>query len=318
MCGQLPVSQGNGDESCSVRGASDIQYSLGVALHGSHRSTIPSALATGVQLRLRPAAIAVLSCPLYTACAVVPPVPPDFALPIRAIIAQSVCELRDAFVDIEKKPQFDRFQARHWLVTIAIVPRADTDIGLSGGLTRKHVNDSVRAVTWALGGPGVSVNDKGIRSTGVNFNFKSGPLMDDRELQCPPEYPSVHVLAQHLGVGQWLIRSAEALRISKALTIDKPVYNTQITIRFAANGTYTYSFPAGADVAAAGASYGLDEQLNISMAPIDPPKQLVVVSLPNGQTFSEEAPVSRIQVESAQDRLDLLGIETAIQNLRVQ
>jgi hypothetical protein len=137
--------------------------------------------------------------------------------------------------------------------------------------------------------------------------------MRDKVLQCPPPIPSLHVLAQHLGVEAWLRRTAEAMTIASSANIDKPTYNTEITIKFAANGSYTFTFPPGTDLATFGGSYILDEQLNISMAPIS--KKISVVTLPVGQTFGADA-ITSTQEQAAQSRLDLIQLEQAIRSIQ--
>ena len=73
--------------------------------------------------------------------------------------------------------------------------------------------------------------------------------------------------------------------VAESLSADKPNYNSEITIKLQANGTYTYTFPAGTDLASFGGYYSLDEQLNISMVPIADTKTLTVTSLPNSQQY---------------------------------
>lgn len=250
-------------------------------------------------------------------CAVIPDIPPDFALPVRAIVAQTACELRDAFVVLDSAPQFKRFKAKQWQVTIALLPRTEADLNVAGGLSRRSLSSPIRFTNWTLSGPGAQIDDKGIRSSAIYFNFVSGSLMADRTLQCPPDYPSVHVLAQHLGVGKWLFRSADALSVASSLSPDKPSYNSEITIKLQANGSYTYTFPAGTDLATFGGYYSLDEQLNISMAPIADKQTLEVTSLPSSQQYTKPV-TSRVDVESPQIRLDLQSIETAIRKLQTQ
>lgn len=250
-------------------------------------------------------------------CAVIPDIPPDFALPVRAIVAQTACELRNAFIVLDRAPEFKRFKAKQWQVTIALLPRTEADLNISGGLTRRSLSSPIRFTSWTLSGPGAQIDDKGIRSSAIYFNFASGNLMADRTLQCPPDYPSIHVLAQHLGVGRWLFRSADALSVASSLSPDKPSYNSQITIKLQANGSYTYTFPAGTDLATFGGYYSLDEQLNISMAPIPDKQTLEVTSLPSSQQYTKPV-TSRVVVESPQIRLDLQSIETAIRQLRTQ
>lgn len=108
------------------------------------------------------------------------------------------------------------------------------------------------------------------------------------------------------------------MSVASSAGIDKPTFNTEITIKFNGNGSYTYTFPPGTNLATFGGSYTLDEQLNISMAPIAPKEKLVVTSLPLGQPFhgSGRRVVSESEVQAAQTRLDLQGIETAIRKLQ--
>jgi hypothetical protein len=252
------------------------------------------------------------------ACAVIPDIPPDFALPVRAIVAQTSCELRDAFIALDTTPEFKRFKARQWQVSIALLPRTEVDLTASGGLTRRTLNNPLRFTTWALSGPGVQLDDKGIRSSGISYNFVSGKLMADRTLVCPPDYPSIHALAQHLGVGRWLFRSAETLSVASSLSVDKPVYNSEITIKLSANGSYTFTFPAGTNLASFAGSYSLDEQLNISMVPIPDKETLTVTSLPNSDQQYRKPVTSTVVVVSPEVRQDLQGIETAIRRLQTQ
>ena len=251
------------------------------------------------------------------ACAVIPDVPPDFALPVRAIVAQASCELKDAFIIIDTTPELKKFKAKQWSVSISLLPRTEVGLNASGGLTRRSLTNPLRFTTWGLTGPGVSLDDKGIRSSGITYNFASGTLMTDKTLVCPPDYPSIHVLAQNLGVGRWLFRSAETLSVAESLSADKPNYNSEITIKLQANGTYTYTFPAGIDLASFGGYYSLDEQLNISMVPIADTKTLTVTSLPNSQQYTK--PVTSTVITVAPEvRQDLQGIETAIRKLQTQ
>jgi hypothetical protein len=248
-------------------------------------------------------------------CALVPDVPPDPALPIKEILAQTACELQQTFISLSRSPNLQRFQAEQWLVNVSITPKVDTDLNGSAGWTRKHpfLGNPSRFTTWAISGPGLQLDAKAERNSGITFTFKSADLMRDKVLQCPPPIPSLHVLAQHLGVEAWLRRTAEAMTIASSANIDKPTYNTEITIKFAANGSYTFTFPPGTDLATFGGSYILDEQLNISMAPIS--KKISVVTLPVGQTFGADA-ITSTQEQAAQSRLDLIQLEQAIRSIQ--
>jgi hypothetical protein len=260
---------------------------------------------------------AALVVALLGGCAIVPNIPPDFALPVRDILAQSACELQASFNYLDSKPEFARFKAKQWLITLGIAPKVDTDLNAGGGGTRvsPYIGKPVRFTTWSVTGPGLQLDGKGERSSGISFTFTSSKLMTDKSIQCPPSSPSIHVLAQYLGVGEWLTRTAAALSVAKSAGIDKPIYDTDITVKFSANGTYSFTFPPGTDIASFGGSYMVDEQLNISMAPIADKTTLTVTSLPVGQQYSATG-TSTVQLMSAQNRLDLLGIEQAIRKLQ--
>lgn len=232
-------------------------------------------------------------------------------------MAQTACELQATFNSLEHSPYAARFKPQQWLVTVALAPKADTDVNAAGGWTRKRpfIGSPTTFGTWNIGGPGLQLDDKGERSSGVNFNFTSGELMADKTLQCPPATPSAHVLAQHLGVGEWLYRTARALSVASSASIDKPIYDTDITIKFSGNGTYTFTFPPGTNIASFGGSYSLDEQLNISMAPIPAKQSIKVVSLPVGENFKGVV-TSSVQIESTQNRLDILQLQQAILSLK--
>ncbi len=263
---------------------------------------------------------------VVTGCAIIPDVPPDFALPIQEILSHTACELRDAFRSLNTK-EYRRFKATEWLITVSLLPKANTAWNIGGGWTRKNpfVGSPTTFTTWQMTGPGIQYDAKGERSSAVNYKFKSAELIADKKLICPAT-PSAHVLAQHLGVGAWLRRSAAALEAASSAAIDKPTYNTDITIKLAANGSYTFTFPPGTNLASLGGSYSLDEQLNIGMAPTDPkPKELTVISLPAGQNLKDDGrppeqklTTSTSSVEAAQSRLDLLQLEQAIRSLQTR
>jgi hypothetical protein len=259
---------------------------------------------------------AALSVIMLGGCAILPDIPPNFALPVQEILAQTACELKDAFNSLEQSPYAKRFKPTQWLVTVSLAPKADTDLNAGVGGTRKapYVGTPANFVSWAIPAPGVQLDDRGERSSGVNFNFTSGKLMADKTLKCPPGTPSAHALAQHLGVGEWLHRTAKALSVAASASIDKPTYDTDITIKFSGNGSYTYTFAPGTNLASLGGSYSLDEQLNISMAPITGKQTITAVTLPIQQGGTVVP--SSVQVQAAQSRLDILQLQQAIQSLK--
>jgi hypothetical protein len=255
--------------------------------------------------------------------AIIPDVPPDFALPVQEILQQTACELQRAFQYLDQ-PEYSRFHAKRWLVTVSLAPKVDTDLNVSGGWTRKNPfrDNPLRFVTWAISGPGLQLDAKGEKSGGVNFTFVSAKLMADRKLQCDQPSPSMHALAQHLGVGEWLDRTARAILVAPSAGIDRPVFNTDITIKVAGNGSYTYTFPAGTDLASLGASYTVDEQLNISLVTIDEKVPVSAVTLPSGTDFANDTRTSRqisstASVEAATIRSDTIQLEQAIKSLKL-
>lgn len=254
--------------------------------------------------------------------AIIPDVPSDYMLPVGEILLQTSCELQFAFRALDVN-EYRRFHANRWLVTIALTPKVDTDLNVSGGFTRKNpfVGNPLSFVTWAVSGPGLQADAKGERTSGVSFSFNSGKLMADNKMRCDFRTPSAHALAQYLGVGSWLRRTAEAILVAPSADVDKPSYNTDITIKFAANGSYTYTFPPGTNLASAGGSYTVDEQLNISMVAIDEKKSISAVTLPSGTNFVDQTETSRLvsstaTPEVAKTRTDTMQLEQAIRSLK--
>ena len=255
-----------------------------------------------------------------TACTIVPDLPPDLAFPMREILLYTACELQVALTTFDT-PQFKRFNARKWLITVALNPKTDAEITPAGGLTNKvpALANATRFVTWALNSPGLQLDVKTERSGGVGFNFKSSNLIDDRTLSCELASPSYHVLSQHLGIREWLSRSIDAMYVTGTAALDKPTYNSDITIKFSANGSYTYTFPAGTNLASLSGSYAVDEQLNITFAPLNETAPFKVVTLPRGGKGFEPnnagPPPSSTAVQDAQVRTDLIAIEQAIKRI---
>jgi hypothetical protein len=272
------------------------------------------------------ASVAAIIGSLSGACSIIPSLPPDFALPVQDILLHTACELQEALISLDT-PEFKRFKARQWSIAVSLQPRVDTGLNVSGGWTRKNpfLGNPTTFTTWAISAPGLLFDVKAWRSGGVSFNFKSSAaLMNDKRLPCDVSTPSYHALAQHLGVGSWLRRTAAAINIASTAEIDKPTFTSDITIKLAANGSYTFTFPPGTDLAAFGGSYTLDEQLLISMTALPPtPKPITVVTLPHGDNFGDpkrvtvEVPTT-FAVESAKQRLDAIQLEQAIRNLQIR
>jgi hypothetical protein len=129
-------------------------------------------------------------------------------------------------------------------------------------------------------------------------------------------------LAQHLGVGAWLKRTADALNSAPNAELAKPSYNTDITIKFGGSGSYTYSFAHGIDLASLSGSYELDEQLNISIAAIPEKKTIQAVTLPDGERFNGlgkrgGSPVRSIaDIDAAKNTINFMQLEQAISKIQ--
>src|ERR1700726_3146200 len=122
------------------------------------------------------------------ACSIMPDLPPDLALPMREIVLYSACSLQDALRTFDT-PQYKRFNAQKWLITVSLSPKVDLDVMPGFGLTRKVPTvNLVRQTTWALGPPGAQLDVKTERSGAVGFVFKSPELIKDNTLPC--EYAS--------------------------------------------------------------------------------------------------------------------------------
>lgn len=269
-------------------------------------------------------AAAVLICFACSGCAeLAPSLPPDTTYPVRDIVARTTCDLYHAFSAVSG-PGYKRFKAKNWLIAITLTPRVDTDFQPGLGAKRfVPANVSAeRLTTWIFGGaPGVYVDFKGERTGGVAYDIKSAVLLKRGAGNCAASTPAQKMLQAHLGVQDWLLRTASTLNSNPIATIDKPSFNTDITVKFGGSGSYTYSFAHGTDFASLGGSYAVDEQLNISMTPAEETKKITFVSLPSGQNFASPGTkttrtITTISTQDAKQRLDTMQLEQAIRSLQ--
>ncbi len=258
-------------------------------------------------------------------CAIVPDIPPDPALPMRELLSHTACELQSALKWLSQNVDRKQFDANGWTIKVSLQPKAEADITPGVGLTRKSLAKQgvTRFVSWVLGGgPGVQLDLKGTRSSGVDFAFESSELIKDTRLVCDPSSPSYHVLARHLGVGEWLYRSVQAMYVTNSASIDKPSYSSVVFIKFSGNGSHTFTFPSGTDFWSLSGYYFLEEQLNINFVAKPKTKHFTVVTLPKGGAgFDPNRPAPLIYspaVLAAETRSDLAQIEQAIRNLQLR
>lgn len=67
-----------------------------------------------------------------SACSIVPPMPPDFALPMQEILLRTACELQEALISLDT-PEYRRFKPHLWSISVQLLPRVDTGVAVSGG-----------------------------------------------------------------------------------------------------------------------------------------------------------------------------------------
>ncbi|UEM12558.1 hypothetical protein J4G43_050675 [Bradyrhizobium barranii subsp. barranii] len=262
-------------------------------------------------------------------CSIIPPTLDDTSLPVREILQHTACELRYAFVKLSE-PQYASFKANKWLVAIKLSPKTDSEINGGVGSTGKSTTLSAARYfnSWALGSvgaPGGAVDAKGTRDVSITFKTSSKELISNprNQLICPVDSPRAHVLTEHLGIGEWLVRLVEAkdTAMGSLAKLDSPTYSSQIFVKFGGNGSFTYTFPFGAAFGALSGSYDMDETLLITLSPDTTSSgTLVVQTLPVGGNFKDGPDrVTVISRVNAQEKLDTTtnqqSIINAIRNL---
>src|ERR1700731_2564370 len=87
------------------------------------------------------------------ACAIMPDLPPDWALPQQEILLHTACELQAALRGLDGRTNPKQFDARGWLIKITLNPKVDADIQPGAGLTRKSpsTTGAKRFITWVIG-----------------------------------------------------------------------------------------------------------------------------------------------------------------------
>ena len=86
-------------------------------------------------------------------------------------------------------------------------------------------------------------------------------------------------------------------------------------MKFSGSGGYTYTFPAGTDLATLSGFYQLDEILNVNLTTKTPLVTAVTLP-PNGNAFASQGPVAPSVAVLQDQRGDLQQIEQAIRNSR--
>lgn len=255
-----------------------------------------------------------------TGCSIVPDLPPNTSFPVHEILQNATCEMQATLRLLDQR-RYARFKPRQWLINVTLLPKVDTEIAAGAGYTGKSSSVPVPiSSSWVIGsGPGVGIDAKGERNGAVTYNIKSRDLITTKKLDCEDVRPTYHALSQYLGVADWLVRTATAMEHNPVAEIDKPNFNSEITVKFAGDGSYSYAFPFGGASASISGNYTVDEQLQISLIPLDPPPvHFQVTTLPIGELPSSIA-VNRATgtaVTQARQRSDFIQLENTLRSLR--
>jgi hypothetical protein len=277
----------------------------------------------GGRVMLRGVRVAAVLAALFSVgnCATPPGMPPDFLLPVQQIVLHTACELRFALRAIAlDHPSFLKEQ---WAIAITLTPKIDTEAALRAGLTGKSTSSATRPFfnTWSVGNaPGAEYDLKGHTDGGASYTLTSTALLDKKNeypLQCDTASTAYNTLTQYLGVRDWLERTAAAADgdLAKLTKLDKPTYNSEITITIDGSGTFTYNYPFGTDFGNLLGSYKLDESVAIAFTS-QPAKTAQVKTLPTGAEYSSVSPSAGVVSATAQSRLDTLSLQQSIVNLQ--
>ena len=249
-----------------------------------------------------------------------PDLPPNWAMPQSEILLHAACEVQGALRTIAlNHPPKSAFDPGGWTVKFTLNPKVDADIAPGVGLTRRQPTKTtaVRFANLVLGGSSGATDEmRGERTGNLDFVVDSAKLIGD-DLGCEHEPFLLHSLTKSIGIEDWLIRSVDAAVVSHS-KIDKPSFSSEVFMKFSANGSYTYTFPPGTNLATLGGFYQLDETLNVNLIAKTPVVHITAVTLPsNGRAFASQGPVAPSTVTTLQEtRGDLQQIEQAIRNNR--
>jgi hypothetical protein len=276
---------------------------------------------------VRVAAVVGAGCILVCGCTAIPPMAPDYSLPLKAIVLHATCELQEALTFFrDQPPPGESLPAgfpEHWSMSIQLTPKVDTDFnaraGLTGttkgpGITRPYFN------TFSLGtSPGAGVDVKTWKNGAVTY-YVSGHDLLNRQLppiNCTEARSTPHALAQDFGIQDWLARlvaSANQNELNGTVSFDKPTFGAQLTVRVDGAGNFTYNFPLGTDFGSIGGWYEVDEILSIAFTrdpkpapqPIQfpalspkskapPPSERITTFRKNAVPSERPAPLSRLR-----------------------
>jgi hypothetical protein len=155
-------------------------------------------------------------------CAIMPDLPPDWAMPQTEILLHSACEVQAALRFIaQNNPPKTVFEPGGWTVKISLNPKVDADIAPGVGVTRRQPTNTkaIRFANLVLGGTnGATAEMKGERTGNLDFVFDSAKLIVD-DLGCEYEPFLLHSLTKSIGIEDWLVRSVDAAVLRTYLKI---------------------------------------------------------------------------------------------------
>jgi hypothetical protein len=263
-----------------------------------------------------------LSCG-FGGCAIMPDLPPDWALPMQEIVLHTACELQGALRGLNGRVNPKQFDANGWTIKITLNPKVDADIQPGAGLTRRipTTPNVPRFSNFVIGsGNGATADMRGNRTGSVDFKFDSAALIKNENLPCDAEKPSYHSLTKYLAIREWLFRAADAMILTGS-SIDNPSFSADVIIKFSGTGSWTYTFPPGTDLLSLSGYYQLEEVLNINFTAKAKVDKFQVVTLPVGGPGADHTNNARPVVPSTVTILEdqqssLQQIRQQLQNLR--
>ena len=278
----------------------------------------------GVDNQLIGAIASVCGLLAVSGCSAVPNLPRERDFPVQEIITNTVCELRNAFHVLSNKHLYPAFQADEWAGSISLVPKVDTDLNSSFGLTGKDtLVAALRFWSWA-GSPLVAVDIRGHTDASATYAFhtsnllKANKQLDETCLVSDWDRSSAH----RAGILEWWERAVptKGNAFGNLVPMDKQGFTREVIVKFSAgtaSATYTvmpHTFTFGAS-----AYYQRDLTLSFAFTP-DPKKfRTKVVTLPEGGLFREIKGVDKGPVSpGALMRLDAIQTDNILRNLRFQ